>query len=74
MSLNLLDDYLDLEPFATQAGRDPRTIRRWMNEPNGLPYTKLGNRVLIHVPTARDWLQARMQNPNPLKKRRRSAA
>ena len=24
---NLLEDYLDLEPFARQVSRDPRTVR-----------------------------------------------
>jgi hypothetical protein len=67
MTANLLDDYLDIEPFAAQAKRDPRTVRRWMSEPDGLPYTRIGNRVLIHVPTAREWLIAKMHNPNPLK-------
>jgi hypothetical protein len=70
MAQAFLDDYLDLEPFAAQAGRDPRTIRRWMDQKNGLPYTRIGNRLLIHLPTARDWLQSRMINRNPPKKTR----
>ena len=61
---HFLTDYLDLEPFAAEVDRDPRTVRRWLNKPDGLPYTRLGNRVLIHVPTARDWLFARMHYPN----------
>ena len=48
---NLLADFLDLEPFAAKVDRDPRTVRRWMNEPDGLPYTRIGNRILVHVPT-----------------------
>jgi len=71
--MNLLDDYIALDPFAAEVGRDPRTVRRWMDEPNGLPYTRIGCRILIHIPTARDWLQSRMHNPNPLKKSRRTA-
>jgi hypothetical protein len=70
MSENFLDDYIDLESFAAQVRRHPRTVRRWMNEPNGLPYVQLGNSALVHIPTARAWLEARMQNPNPLKKKR----
>jgi len=58
----LLEDFLDLEPFAAEVKRDPRTIRRWLDEPDGLPYTRIGNRILIHVPTARDWLMSRMNN------------
>jgi hypothetical protein len=62
---NLLDDFLDLEPFAQQVDRNPRTVRRWMNEPDGLPYSRIGNRVLLHVPTAREWILKRMRQPNP---------
>jgi hypothetical protein len=67
-SANLLDNFLDLEPFAAQVDRDPRTVRRWMTEPDGLPYTRLGNRVLVHVPTARAWLFNRMRRPAPRRK------
>ena len=59
---NFLADYLDLEPFAKEAHRHPRTVRRWLNEPDGLPYTSLGNRILIHIPTAREGLFARMHH------------
>jgi hypothetical protein len=64
MSDAFLTDYLDLEPFAAEVGRNPRTVRRWMDQPDGLPFTRLGNRVLIHIPTARDWLLSRMHRPN----------
>ena len=62
---NFLADYLDLEPFAAEVDRHHRTVRRWLNEPNGLPNTRIGNRILIHIPTAREWLFARMRHPNP---------
>lgn len=61
---SVLTDYSDVEPFATEVNRHPRTVRRWMNEPDGLPYTRIGNRVLIHVPTAREWIFGRMRRPN----------
>jgi hypothetical protein len=59
-----LVDYLDLEPFAAQVGRDPRTVRRWMSQPDGLPYVRLGNRLLVHIPSAREWLLSRVHRPN----------
>jgi hypothetical protein len=59
---NLLQDFLDLDPFAKEIDRHPRTVRRWLDEPNGLPYAKIGNRILIHVPTAREWIFSRMQS------------
>ena len=58
---NLLQDFLDLDPFAKEIDRHPRTVRRWLDKPDGLPYTRIGNRILIHVPTARDWLFSRMR-------------
>jgi hypothetical protein len=61
---NLLEDFLDLEPFAELVDRDPRTVRRWMNGPDGLPFTRIGNRLLVHVPTAREWIFSRMRKPN----------
>jgi hypothetical protein len=70
---DLLSDFLDLEPFAKQVDRDPRTVRRWMDELDGLPYTRIGNRILIHVPTAREWIFGRMRNRN-LRVRRRAVA
>jgi len=65
---DILDDFVDLEPFAAQVNRDPRTVRRWMTEPNGLPYTRIGNRILLHVPTAREWIFSRMRHPAPRRK------
>jgi hypothetical protein len=66
---DILEDFLDLEPFAQQVDRDPRTVRRWMNEPDGLPYTRIGNRILVHVPTAREWIFGRMRKPNTRRRR-----
>src|SRR5262245_36594452 len=66
---NFLDDFVDLEPFAAEAKRHVRTVRRWLDQPDGLPYTRIGNRILIHVPTAREWLMKRMRRPAPRRKR-----
>jgi hypothetical protein len=68
---NLLTDYLDLGPFAAEVNRSPRTVRRWLDQPDGCPYTRIGNRILIHIPTAREWILGRMRKPNPTKPSRR---
>jgi hypothetical protein len=68
---NLLQDFVDLEPLAAQVNRTTRTVRRWIDEPNGLPYTRIGSRILIHMPTAREWLLNRVRQRNP---RRRSGS
>jgi hypothetical protein len=65
MSTKVLDDFMDLPTFSAEVKKHPRTVRRWMNEPNGLPYTWLGNQLFIHVPTAREWMLSRMRRPNP---------
>jgi hypothetical protein len=64
----LLEDYMDLEPFAAEMGRDPRSVRRWMEKPDGLPYTRIGSRILVHLPTARAWIFAQMRHPAPRRK------
>jgi hypothetical protein len=66
---NLFQDFVELEPLAAQVNRTARTVRRWIDEPNGLPYTRIGSRILIHMPTAREWLLNRVRQRNP---RRRS--
>jgi hypothetical protein len=48
----LFKDYLDLAAFASAVGRDQRTVRRWMDETDGLPFARLGGRRLVHRPTA----------------------
>jgi hypothetical protein len=62
---DLLEGYLDIEPFAEQVDRHPRSVRRWTQEPDGLPFVKIGSRVLIHVDTAKAWIFSRMRKPNP---------
>ena len=72
--LGVLDDYLDLEVFAHEVDRHPRTVRRWLSAPNGLPFTRLGNRLLIHIPTARKWIFSRMRHPRRRSGKRGKAA
>jgi hypothetical protein len=71
---DLLADFLDLEPFADLVSRDPRTVRRWMDEPDGLPFTRIGSRILVHVPTAREWILGRVRQRNPRRNREPAAA
>ena len=62
----VLDDFLTLAAFAAEVGRCPRTIARWLDvESNPLPHTRLGNQVLVHVPSARQWLLDKMRRRRP---------
>jgi hypothetical protein len=68
MPSQILEDFVDFPTFANELDRCVTTIERWAKAPGGLPYTKIGNRRLIHVPTAREWLMGRMRRPNPRRK------
>jgi hypothetical protein len=61
----LLDDCVELEVFAREVKRHPRTVKRWMKKPGGLPYIPMGHQTIIHIPTAREWLLGLMKKPNP---------
>lgn len=65
MSTNILDDYVPEAAFAEANGVGQRTISRYRNEPNGLPYMVWGGKVWIHVPGARDWIASRIRRNNP---------
>jgi hypothetical protein len=45
--------------------RHPKTVKRWTQQPDGLPFAYLGKTPIIHVPTARDWLLGKLRRPNP---------
>ena len=73
--INILDDYVDVAAFAAAVDKCERTVKRWINKPDGLPSAKLGSRRLIHLPTARQWLLGRVLQPNPTRRAgRRSTA
>jgi hypothetical protein len=65
MPTDILTDYAEVPQIAADFGKCVRTVIRWMDEPNGLPFVKVGNKRLVHIPTARQWLLGRMKNPNP---------
>jgi hypothetical protein len=61
----LLDDYAKVPQVAEEFGKCPRTITRWMDKPDGLPFIYLGKERIVHIPTAREWLLGRMHRRNP---------
>jgi len=64
-AFKIFDDVVELDDFARSIKRHPRTVKRWMAEPDGLPFTWLGQTKLVHLPTAREWLLGRMKQANP---------
>jgi hypothetical protein len=69
---DVLKDLVDVNQFAADLGRHPRTIFRWTELEDGLPFVKLGKTRLIHLPSAREWIMSRMRRRNPNRRRRRS--
>jgi hypothetical protein len=67
----ILKDLVDASQFAADLGKHPRTIFRWTELEDGLPFVKLGKQRLIHVPTARAWIMSRMRQSNPGRRLRR---
>ena len=63
--INFLKDYCDLDAFAVDVKKHHRTVQRWINQPDGLPCAWFGNKQIIHIPTAREWLLSRVRQSNP---------
>jgi hypothetical protein len=57
---NLFAEFVDVPRFATDIGKDPRTVYRLM-ERNGLPFCQIGGTRMIHMPSARLWLMQQMR-------------
>ena len=55
-AISILDGYVPEEDFAAAHDVNPRTVARYRNQPDGLPYVKWGGRVFIDVNGARKWL------------------
>ena len=61
----ILDGFAPEEDFARDnGGLCRRTLARYRNQPDGLPYARWGGRVYIDVNAARDWLAKRATSRN----------
>lgn len=56
---NILEGYADRDTLAASFGVAPRTITRWMGQPDGLPHVHLGGRTLFKIDSVRAWLAGR---------------
>lgn len=65
-----LSEYVSRDEVAKAFKKSHRTIARWENQPNGLPFTEVGGTHMYNVPRVREWLASRERRPNP---RRRAA-
>lgn len=60
----ILDGYVDRTILAREFGVCERTILRWQNEPDGLPFIKVGAKTLYRVDAVRQWLASRTKRRN----------
>lgn len=60
-----LDGYIDKSELARQLGVSERTVDRYTDLPDGLPFVKLGRRRLFDVAQCRQWLADRTITRNP---------
>jgi hypothetical protein len=65
----LLEGFIYLEQLADELKLHKRTLIRWTLKPDGLPFSWIGQRKVIHVATAREWLFNRMRRPAPRRDR-----
>jgi hypothetical protein len=68
VSGDLFEDLESLGAFAKRVGKNPRTVRHWMDR--GLPYLRLGNQRYIHLPHARAWMMAGLRGASTERRRR----
>ncbi len=61
---------LKASELADACGVSPKTVRSWMKE-GGLPYSRVGNLVLIEVERFRSWLRGREECHGDLEDRAR---
>lgn len=73
MSLNLLDDLVTEAEFARALGKHRRTIARWRDQPDGLPFVQIGKTVHIRPSSFRSWIEQNERKPNPRRPQARAA-
>ncbi len=54
--VSLLADYFTLAEMAQQLNKSERTVIRYTQQPNGLPYVQLGPSKLFHRETSAKWI------------------
>jgi hypothetical protein len=66
-----LSDFVTIDELAKDLGRHPRTLIRWTQEPDGLPFTSIGKQKFVHIPAWQAWVMSRMKQRNPVRPRRK---
>jgi hypothetical protein len=71
-SINILEGFVLEDDFAVSGCMSTRTVARYRNQPDGLPYMEWAGRIYIPVDAAREWMRNRFRRDNPTKRRRKS--
>lgn len=64
----LLSNYYNKREVMTALGISDNTLRKYENQPDGLAYTKIGNRRLYHKDDFTAFIERRKTRPNPVRK------
>ena len=64
MSANILDGLISRDEAAKQLGCNWRTLRRYENEPDGLPNIIIAGRKYYRVEALREFITKRERHPN----------
>jgi hypothetical protein len=64
MSNRFLDEYQPAGEWAAEHGVHLRTVDRYRQQANGLPYLEFGGRIFIPRKEADEWIRARIRRPN----------
>jgi hypothetical protein len=59
------------DEHAVTTKRSKRTLKRWTQEPDGLPYTMMGRTRLYKPEWTAQWLEQRKRQNNPSQQPRR---
>jgi hypothetical protein len=62
---HILDGYQFEGDFATDCGVTRRTVWRYRQEPDGLPWVQFGGKVYINIEGGKKWLARRARQRNP---------
>lgn len=65
---SLLSGYLTRCELAYELRCSQRTIARYEQQPNGLPYMIVAGRRFYEIKAVRDWLRNRTVHPNPTRR------
>jgi excisionase family DNA binding protein len=66
-----IEGFDTVEEHAERYDRSPRTIYRWLHQPNGLPHTRHGSLYLLKPEWTREWLEQGKTQNNPIPPQRR---